>query len=542
LSITLRDYQSESIDIVKEQNQGDKCLIALPTGSGKTIIFSHLAANVNGRVLIVVPSTELREQTIEKLQMIDTTMDIGSVQGTLDEVNNRVIVSTRQSLTHKKSTRMERMLGSGEFELVIFDECHQAVEQIEKILIKLNKNAIVVGFTATPYNPAMIKIFSEISYSKSILDMILKDYLVEPKAIMVSSTTDLSKVKTCAGDFNQCQLEDAVNNDERNRLVVEAYKKYAIGRKSTLVFASGVNHSEDLAKEFKRAGIYAKTVDSTLDGTDREKIINEFKSGKLPVLCNVGVLTTGFDYPPTDCVILCRPTKSRILFEQILGRGLRTSENKDDCLVIDIQDVVKNHDLMSISDVFDMTIKNGETIKQAIKRNEEERIADEIRKKQEEQERLERERKRQQELELIAEQIRLFNRDMDNRFADAYYDWYKCFIDTWAVSQDTDYHYVIQKDDEDFVLYFVDTNKETHHVECLDTQSNLVELIQHVENKVLHKPTSFAYRRVNWKKDKASDAQKKYVPTATTKWDATIYFTVNKIKSALWKYRKQQSA
>lgn len=520
--IQLRDYQKEAIDIIMQcKNRG---LIVLPTGSGKTIIFSKISSLIKNRVLIVVPSTELREQTIDKLKMIDSSLDIGSVQAQLDEVDSKIIVSTRQSLTHKKSNRIERMLQNGDFELVIFDEIHQAVGQVKKIINKINKNAKILGFTATPFNIELFDIFPEIIYQKTLLDMIMKDYLIEPKALMITTNTNISNVKTVAGEFNQKQLEQVVNNEERNKLIVEAYKKYASDRKSTIVFATGIDHSRALSEIFNEYGIYCKSIDSTLEKEDREKILQEFKSGKLPVLCNCNILSTGFDHPPIDCIMFCRPTKSKTLYVQILGRGLRVSPetNKENCLVIDFNDITKKHDLMSISDVFNVNIKSGKTLKEAIK---------EFQQEQKEQEILEEQRRK--EIELHAKEIKLLNKQLKERFSEAYYDWFRVDNFTYALSINSDNHYVItQKDDNLFEVYRICTEKYKNSVEFIESGSNLFEIIEEVENNLMKYPTSFSYRNAEWKLHPATKKQKKYIWNAKTKWDCHKYFKkylINKI-------------
>ena len=538
--VILRDYQKDALGKIcnMENNIG---LVMSSVASGKTILFSTIAAQSNGRVLIVVPSTELRDQTVDKLKMIDNTLDIGLVQATLDEIKSKIIVSTRQSLSHKKSTRIQRMLKHGNFEYLIFDEAHIAPYQIKKIINNINDNIKILAFSATPYTKECIDIFGKPIFIKTIYDLIMEDYLCEPKAIQVFSKTDLSDIKIVAGEFNQRQLEDAVNNEERNDLVVEAYKKYASDRKSTLVFASGISHSEDLASEFKKHGIYCKSIDSTLSNEERNKTLEEFKSGKLPVLINVSILTTGFDHPPTDCIILCRPTKSRILFEQILGRGLRISENKKDCLIIDVRDIITNHDLMDISSVFDMDIRSGETLKQASNRKKQEEELEEKVKQEEEQKRIEREKKRQEELELIAKQVKLFNKHMIKTFSEnAYLDWFKVDNMTYCLSINPDYHLVIeQQEDDEFNLYGVVTKKDNKYTKHIDTMDNLLEIIRHGENIAFNRPTSFSDKNAEWKKAKMTEKQRVYCKFGTTKWDAHLYFIKNTIKWQINKYKKE---
>lgn len=526
MSYKLRDYQIESIQAIEEMSKNKPGLIVLSTGAGKTVVMADIAARNKSRTLIILPSTELREQTIDKLKETDPTLDIGSVQGSLDEVSNKIVCSTRQSLTHSKSTRIERMKSYGEFGLIIFDEAHQAVSQISKILSKIDTTKCkVLGFTATPFSKDITNVFKEIVYSKDILYMIDNNYLVEPKVIQVSTKTSLAGVKTIAGEFNQRELEITVNNEYRNDLIVKAYKEFAFDRRHTLVFASGIEHSEDLTKEFVKQGIKCRSVDSTLSKEDREKVIGEYKTGKINVLCNVGVLTTGFDDPQTNCVIYARPTKSKILFTQILGRGLRLFEGKKDCLVVDFKDVCSSHDLMDMENLFDVNFKKGQTLSEAReeKKNEEEAIK--IKREKIEQE-------RQEQLELVAKQIKLFNKEMHRAFADVSYDWFKCTPSIYAVSESSDIHMAVESGDNEFLIYKVITKKEEKSVEFVDAYENVIDAIHYIEENIKN-PKSFAYKNAAWKSDKATDAQRKYVPWSKTKWDCHKFFTSNSIKSQL---------
>lgn len=528
----LRDYQIEAINIIDNYKNGQRILIALPTGSGKTVIFAQNAVTTKGRVLIVVPSSELREQTIDKLKATNPLLDVGSVQAKLDEVSNKVIVATRQSLTHERSTRMERMLEHGEFELIIFDEIHQAMDQVIKIVDKIDsKETKVVGFTATPYNPALTKLFDGIAYRKTILDMILNNYLCEPRALNIHTNTSLTNVKTTLGDFNQKQLEQAVNTEERNDLIVETYKKYASDRKATLVFCVGIEHSLQVAKEFNKQGIKCKSIDSKLDTVDRESILREFKNGELPVLCNVGVLTTGFDHPETDCIIMAKPTKSRTLYEQIIGRGLRLAEGKKDCLILDMVDVVKKHDLMSLSDVFGFEIKENETVKEAKKRVDKE---EDDKKREYEL----REQQRQEELRLIAEQVALFNKQIANAFEDSYYDWFNVQGNIYCLSKSSSYHFIINKTSSNmFAIYDVYINGKERSMRLLEVEDDVIIAMERVETYYVKWHNSYSYKDISddsWKSHNATENQLRYVPFKKgTKWDVHKYFTSSNIMKIL---------
>lgn len=532
----LRDYQEECYREILKIKQGKNGLAVIPTGGGKTVVFAKLSSEAKGRVLIAVPSTELREQAEEKLKMIDSEINVGSVQGVMDDVEAKVVIATRQSLTHPKSTRIKRMLEHGEFEYLIIDEAHQAGNQIKKIKNNLNVNIKTIAFTATPYTRECIENFGQPIYRKTILDMIDSNYLVEPYAMMVQSKTNISHVKTSKGDFTQGELEEAVNNAERNQLIIESYKKLATERKLTLVFAAGCDHGKELLKEFNSEGISAGYLDGETSKEERKKIINLFKNKKLKVLINVMALTTGFDVPETDCILICRPTKSRILYEQIIGRGLRLAEGKEDCLIIDIQDIVRKHDLMSVSDIFELKMKSGETYSKAKKRTEEEKITAENKKKELEKQRIEQEIRHKQEMEIVAQRVKLFNKDMKARVEEAKLDWFRVNNLTYALSLTSSTHYVIENINDRFVLYYVSTDKEQRSVEHKHDSESMQEMIKYIEKQSSR--NTFTLKNSNWKEQKATDAQRKFVSYAKTKWDVHKVFAANAINATVNKYHK----
>lgn len=529
----LRDYQIECLETIKNSDKQFN-LVMSSVGSGKTVIFSKLASDVTGRVLILVPSTELREQSIEKLEAIDKVNTIGSVQGNLDEVDAKIVVATRQSLI--RGSRIHRMLEHGEFEYLVVDECHQAPKSIKKIIKLLNKDVKVVGFTATPYTKECIKIFGEPIFRRTMIDMIEQDYLIEPRAILVESKTDLRNVRTQNGDFIVSDLEVAVNNVERNLLALESYKNYAQDRVSTLIFATGVDHAKSIYELFKSEGINIGYVDGNTDKEERKTIIEKFKKLEIKVLVNVLALTTGFDAVAVDTLILLRPTRSRILYEQVLGRGLRLSPetNKKDCLVIDIQDVTRHHDLMDLSVIFNVNMKSGETPRQAKKRvTEEERIEKE-RQQQELLRKQEEERKRKEQLELRAREIKIFNKEMNNTFKGATYDWFKVDNMTWALKVDVNKAFVIEQDDT-YKCYGVNLDKENKSAKFLFENESLIDLINSIERKYVRPTNQAASKNAKWKMDKPTEAQLKYCSWAVNRWQVDCYFSSNTIKSIMKK-------
>lgn len=534
----LRNYQIEAVNLAKSMERGQRKLIALPTGTGKTLIFANIAINAVGKVLIVVPSTELRTQAIEKILKFDENADVGSVQANINEFNHKIIVATRQSLSHKKSTRIEKMLDDGDFEYVIIDEVHQAVSQIKLILDKLNDNVKVIGFTATPFNAELKDVFEKVDYNKSILDMINQEYLCEPRAEKIETGTDLSNVKTVAGEFVQAHLEHEINTAERNLMVVEAWKKYASDRKHTIVFCSGIEHSNTIMDAFNDEGINCKTINSKNDKDDRKEILEGFKNGDFPVITNCNILTTGFDFEALDCLILASPTKSKTKYVQEIGRGLRTFLNKEDCLIIDMEDTCSQHDIMNMDDIFGVTINSGESLKEAKDRNGKEAQEEFERQKLREEAARLREQKLQ---EMRAKEIDLFNTDLSRSFAEkAYLDWWQINYNTYVLSYLSDEHYVIQRDGcNNFNIYRIITSKNDNSCELIYNTNSILEAIDYVENDLNLNITSFMNKLSEWKYEDATEKQKQAIKYAivTNKWESHIYFSQWKIKKILQKYK-----
>ncbi|MPQ44470.1 DEAD/DEAH box helicase [Clostridium tarantellae] len=535
MNIQLRNYQIESIDRIMNMKIGERKVLSLPTGLGKTIVMAALAKeNIESRILIVVPSTELREQTIEKLQLIcGNDVSVGSVQGKINQYDKNIIVATRQSLTNAKSTRMDTLNEYGNFEYILLDECHQAISQIKTIVSTIGAKSKIIGFTATPFNKDMIKIFNGFVYEKPLLDSILEGYLCEPRCYRIETTTDISQVKSVGGEFIQSQLARTINNTARNEVVIKAYLESATDRKHTLVFAASIDHANSLAECFNKNGIFAKSIDSTLDENERKETLKEFESGNIKVLVNVGILTTGYDFPATDCIVMARPTKSKMLYTQCVGRGLRLHENKEDLLLIDIVDVTSKFALWEANNIFKTKFRNGERLKENIDRikneAEEERARIEI-------ERLEHERKLREEEELRIQEIELFNKSVDNAIESSELDWwswkFKGLESMVLKITAHDIAIIFKTGDNVFRLYAYD--EKTKKLTLLDKTNNLMQLIRDVDDTSLKNGSSFISKDVYWKHEPATDKQKQFIENTIknphynletlTKWEAVKCF------------------
>ena len=381
-TMTLRPYQKDCIGALASfgKGGGKRALVALPTGTGKTVVFSAMARGASGKVLVLAHREELLAQAQAEISAIcpDLTVEIEQASKVASP-DADVVVASVQTLA--VSPHRLQKLDPNAFSLIVVDEAHHATARtyievlhyfglapdISRIIesdvkgkeakiatrkafegYSASKSApFLVGVTATPNRTdgvGLEYVFDDIPYSKSIREMMEEGWLANIVGKRVGTGTDISTVKTYKGDYQEKALSVAVNTPERNALAVEAYQDYALAEnRPTLVFAVDVEHTLDLTEEFRSAGISADFVvgDKSKMERSREEIIADFKLGATQVLVNCMVLTEGFNHPEIGCVIFARPTKSALLYTQMLGRGTRIAEGKENLIAIDLVDISK---------------------------------------------------------------------------------------------------------------------------------------------------------------------------------------------------------
>lgn len=349
MTLKLRPYQEECLSKISERlNSGiHRQLVALPTGSGKTVVFGHLIEQTKHKTLVIAHTCELLEQAKEKIEMICPSLKVGLVNATHKEFDSPVVVSSIQSA--RKPENLKQLQQQG-FSLMVYDECHHAASDSARMVIEClgfgkGTDRLLTGFTATPLRmdgKGLGEDFDEIVFSKTIKSMIKEGYLCQPRGIKVSSDLDLSAVKTESGDYIATSLSDVMNTDALNDLVAKTYVEKALGRKA-ICFGVSISHAENLAKWFKTYGVKAETINGNMPKDERDGILRLFKDGEIDVITNCQVLSEGYDDASISCVIMARPTQSRGLYLQMAGRGLRLFPNKKDCLILDFGD--KHHTL-----------------------------------------------------------------------------------------------------------------------------------------------------------------------------------------------------
>ncbi len=349
--LNLRPYQVECLQAIQDNYVAGerRQLVSLPTGSGKTVIFANLIKRTGARSLVLAHTNELLSQAKDKIKMIAPDLDVGIVNAEHKQFNSPVVVSSLQSARLPKNLNY---LKQQKFNLLVADEAHHfAADSPKMVLDELGfssgSSRLLVGFTATPFRndeKGLGGIFDVITYQKNTKDLIEAGYLCRPKGIRVATDLDLSKVKISDGDFQATSLSSVMDTPEINQLIVDSYTEKALSRKA-ICFGVTVQHARNLANLFRSNGIKAKAVYGSMPKTERDKSIDDYRKGKLDVLCNCQLLTEGFDAPETSCIIVGRPTQSKGIYMQIVGRGLRLFPNKRDCLILDFGS--KSHNLCS---------------------------------------------------------------------------------------------------------------------------------------------------------------------------------------------------
>jgi ATP-dependent helicase IRC3 len=363
----LRGYQHQCLAAIFDRYQAGvrRQLVCLPTGSGKTVIFAEFPRyfKMKNRMLVLAHRGELLDQARDKIRAANPNLrvEVDQADRTADPDCN-VVVASIPTLGRKGSKRLKQ-LDPERFFLIVVDEAHHAVASTYKRVLEHfgvfspETRKLVVGFTATPKRgdgAGLDAVFQEIVFSRSLPEMIQAGFLSPVAGYRVETETDLTSVKTRMGDFVASQLSQAVNVEARNHMIVEIYRSYLEG-KPTLCFCVDVAHARHLAEAFNRGGIRAASVSGDTDQLVRAKLLEDFGSGKIQVLANCMVLTEGYDEPGVQGIILARPTKSCLLYTQMIGRGTRLHPGKENVTIIDIVDVTREHRLATLPSLFGLS-------------------------------------------------------------------------------------------------------------------------------------------------------------------------------------------
>ena len=383
----LRPYQQEAVNAVYDYlraKEGNPCVV-LPTAAGKTPVLATICRDAvkywNGRVLVLAHVKELLQQAADKLQAVCPDVSVGVYSAGLGsrDTQEPVIVAGIQSVYQKADVL-------GHFDLVLIDECHLLPEDGEGMyrtflrgMKTINPNVRLIGLTATPYRlkSGLLcgpdNLLNEICYEIGVKELIVRGYLCPLKSKGSTLAVDTSNLHVRGGEFVSAEVEQLVGTEEFEQAACQEIVARTKDRNSILVFAASVERADAVCKLLKTySGCECAVVTGETSPGTRDLLLRQFKRERieanllgeplppLKYLVNVNVLTTGFDAPNTDCVVLLRPTASPGLFYQMVGRGFRLHESKTDCLVLDYGNNITRHGPVDAVRIKPASGRNGE--------------------------------------------------------------------------------------------------------------------------------------------------------------------------------------
>lgn len=351
----LRPYQSDSVRATIDyfRKRSDPAVLVLPTGAGKSLVVAELARIARGKVLVLTHVKELVEQNHAKYESYGTKASIFSAGLGRKEVSEQVVFASVQSMV-KSLNVFEH-----EFSLLVIDECHRvpmdedsSYQKVISHLKETNPNIKILGLTATPYRLGLgwiyqyhtkgqvkseePRFFRDCIFELPISYLLDEGFLTPAKIIDAPVLSyDFSHLKpSLAGKFKTSELDSVIESAKRaTPQIVSQIIEKSKDKKGVMIFAATVRHAQEIMQLLD--GHSAALVIGETKVSERAQIIEDFKAQKIKFLVNVSVLTTGFDAPHVDLIAILRPTESVSLYQQIVGRGLRLSEGKTECLVLD---------------------------------------------------------------------------------------------------------------------------------------------------------------------------------------------------------------
>jgi superfamily II DNA or RNA helicase len=335
--VELRAHQEEALTALASMRDEGKtiALLSHAQGAGKTVTAIMDARRLGGRTLFVVHTRDLVTQAYEKFRELWPEAATGLYFGGVSEPDKHNVVGSIQSV----SEHLEDFHPDA-FDYLIIDEAHHAAAPSYKRVLGYFRPQFILGLTATPDRAdgqSILELFQDCAHRLSLREAVEQGELVPVRCVRVLTNVDLSKVRYNQVQYNRRDIEESVLVPARDRLIVDTYLQHVPDRKA-VAFAVNVRHGESLAGLFRISGIPAQSVSGRMPRKERERHLDEFKEGRLRVLCACDLLNEGWDCPDIEVLLMARPTLSKVIYLQQLGRGTRRAPGKECFVVFDFVD------------------------------------------------------------------------------------------------------------------------------------------------------------------------------------------------------------
>ena len=333
----LREHQGEALaNLAKMREEGKTiALVQGATGSGKSAIGVLDAKSIGKRVLFLAHTKELVEQGVKNFENLWSGISVGRFYDSFHDTDTFVVCGSVQSIVRNLD-----QFKPDDFAYLIIDECHHAAAKSYTKILKYFKTSFTLGLTATDERADgqdLLEIFQEVAHRLDLQEAVETGVLCPVRCIRVKTNINMSDVRINGFKYNSLDLEETIMVPDRNKLIVDTYLEYVNG-KSTVIFCTSVNHANIIAELLRQQGVKAEAVSGSIKNLERNRILRDYADKKIQVLCACDLLNEGWDSPITEVLFMARPTMSKTIYMQQLGRGMRTHQGKDFLMVFDFVD------------------------------------------------------------------------------------------------------------------------------------------------------------------------------------------------------------
>ena len=333
----LREHQEEALENLAKMREEGKtiALVQGATVSGKSAIGVLDAKSVGKRTLFLAHTKELVEQGASNFEKLWSEVTVGRFYENFHDTDTQIVCASIQSIIRNLD-----LFKPDDFDYLIIDECHHASAKSYTTILSYFKPAFTLGLTATPERADgedLLEVFQNVAHKLDIKDAVEKGVLVPVRCIRVKTNINLADVRINGFKYNSIDLETTVVVPERNQLIVDTYLEY-VKNKSTVIFCTSVNHADTIAELLQKNGIKAESVSGKTENIKRKKILKDYENKQIQVLCACDLLNEGWDSPITEVLFMARPTMSKTIYMQQLGRGMRIHKGKEFLMVFDFVD------------------------------------------------------------------------------------------------------------------------------------------------------------------------------------------------------------
>ncbi|MBE6846156.1 MAG: DEAD/DEAH box helicase [Ruminococcus sp.] len=335
--LTLKEHQKQALHSLEEMRRNHETIALLyhATGTGKTVTAVSDAMRVGKRTLFLAHTYELVEQATKTFREMWKDVTVGRFFDSIKQPNAHVVCGSIQSVSMNLD-----MFRDSDFDYLIIDEAHHASADTYQKVLTYFKPEFTLGLTATPEradDKNILDIFKNTAHKLDIQTAVEIGELVPVRCIRIHTNVDLTKVRFNSVQYNIRDLESRIFVPERNTLIVDTFMEY-VSTKRTVIFCASVKHAEQIAEMIRARGVEAYAVSGSMKSSERKEYLAKFRKNEIKALCACDLLNEGWDCPETEVLFMARPTMSKVLYTQQLGRGMRLAENKDCLIVFDFVD------------------------------------------------------------------------------------------------------------------------------------------------------------------------------------------------------------